>query len=93
MRRSGASPTLKPTALRSSDSSILDRLHAARSTGRVLPERVPSHDSDFFQTHDLVKRIEDQEWYPCVSPEGQKIMSEWRSWSGPVGQTSIVCLP
>ena len=72
---------------------LLERAQAARASGHVLGQRIPPRDSAFFQTNDLVKRPEESGWHAASSPEGQKIMAEWRSWRAPGGQTPVVCLP
>jgi hypothetical protein len=40
----------------------------------------------------LVKRVEDPQWYPLNSPEGEKIVTEWNV-SGPDGSYPAVCAP
>jgi hypothetical protein len=40
----------------------------------------------------FVRREKDKEWYPLVSPEGQRIVSEWTA-PGPDGLSPVVCTP
>jgi hypothetical protein len=44
------------------------------------------------QTMRFVKRPEDSQWYPMISMEGQRIVSEWTT-AGPDGLSPIVCTP
>jgi hypothetical protein len=72
---------------------LLEKVQAARASGRGFKERVPARDSDYFQTNSLVKVPEETEWHPSSSPEGRRAMTAWRSWRGPDGQPPIVCVP
>ena len=40
----------------------------------------------------FVRRTTDKEWYPMVSAEGQRIVSEWTAL-GPDGLSPVVCVP
>lgn len=40
----------------------------------------------------FVRREKDKEWYPLISPEGQRIVSEWTA-PGPDGLSPVVCTP
>ena len=40
----------------------------------------------------FVKRVDDAEWRPVNSPEGEKILGEWNV-PGPDGKFPIVCVP
>ena len=40
----------------------------------------------------MVKRVEDTEWYPVGSPNGEKVLSEWNV-AGPDGNFPVVCVP
>lgn len=71
----------------------LERVKAARNAGKVLPGPVPARTSEFFQTNDLVRRVEEVEWHTASSPEGRRIVSEWKSWRAPDGRKPAVCLP
>ena len=71
----------------------LERVRAAKAAGQPAAGRVPERESAYFQTNELVKRVEDAEWYSVASLEGRKIMSEWRAWRGVGGETPVVCLP
>lgn len=73
--------------------TALDQVQAARASSRAPSAQPPPRESDFYQTNNLVKRLDDSQWYPADSPEGRKIMGEWRSWRGPEGQASRICLP
>jgi CPA1 family monovalent cation:H+ antiporter len=39
------------------------------------------------------KGPEETEWHASSSPEGRRVMAEWRSWRGPDGQPPVVCVP
>ena len=72
---------------------LLERVRAARAAGQAAVEHIPARNSAYFQTNTLVKRPEEASWSPASSPEGQRIMAEWRAWRGPDGQSPIVCVP
>ena len=40
----------------------------------------------------LVRRLEEADWYPVSSAEGEKIMTEWQM-PGPGGKAPVVCAP
>ncbi len=40
----------------------------------------------------FVRREKDKDWYPMISAEGQKIVSEWTT-PGPDGLSPVVCVP
>jgi hypothetical protein len=40
----------------------------------------------------FVRRATDSNWYPMVSPEGQRIVNEWTT-PGPDGLSPVVCTP
>lgn len=44
------------------------------------------------QSHTLVKRLDDDQWYPMTSDEALKIVSEWQV-KGPHGRYPTVCRP
>ena len=44
------------------------------------------------QSHILVRRVDDPNWYSAGTPEAQKIMSDWQV-AGSDGKTPVVCLP
>jgi hypothetical protein len=73
--------------------SLLERVHAARASGKVIEGGVPPRDGDYFQTNSLVKREDGTEWHTSNSAEGRQVMGEWRSWRGPDGQPPVVCVP
>lgn len=72
---------------------ILEGIRAARAAGRVYEGQIPARDSDFFQKNTLVRRPTEVVWHDVASAAGQKIMAEWRNWSGLDGQPLIVCAP
>ena len=43
-------------------------------------------------TYRFVKRVEDAEWYPLSSPQGEKIVAEWNV-PGSDGKYPVVCAP
>ncbi len=55
--------------------------------GQVEP--LPRGARDSFR---FVKRVDDSEWRPVSSPEGEKILGEWNV-PGPDGKFPIVCVP
>ena len=73
--------------------ALLEQVQAARRNGRTLKQQLPPRESLFFQTNNFVKRVEESEWHATSSPEGRKIMAEWRSWRGANGETPVVCVP
>jgi hypothetical protein len=73
--------------------TLLERIHAARAARRPFEGHIPSRDSDYFQTNTLVSRADETTWHPISSPEGQRIMAEWRTWRGPDGQEPRVVTP
>lgn len=44
------------------------------------------------QQHRFVRRLEDAQWFPMDSPEGERIVTEWTA-PGPNGITPVVCAP
>ena len=72
---------------------LLEMIRAARASGQAFKGRIPSHDSDYFQTNSLVKGLEETEWHASSSSEGRRAMTAWRSWRGPDGQPPVACLP
>ena len=52
-------------------------------------EPLPRGARDSFR---FVKRLDDAEWRPVSSPEGEKILGEWNV-PGPDGKFPIVCVP
>jgi hypothetical protein len=73
--------------------NMLENIQAARAAGHAFKGRIPSRNSDFFQTNSLVKGPEETEWHFSNSPEGRQVMTEWKSWRGPDGQPPVVCMP
>ena len=72
---------------------LLDKVQAARASRQAFKGRIPSRDSEYFQTNCLVKGPEESEWHASSTPEGRRVMTEWRSWRGPDGQPPVVCVP
>jgi hypothetical protein len=72
---------------------LLDKVQAARASKQAFKGRIPVRDSEYFQTNSLVKGPEESEWHASSSPEGRRVMAEWRSWRGPGGQPPVVCVP
>ena len=73
--------------------ALLDRVRAARAAGRPFEGRIPSRESDYFQINTLVSRPEAIDWQASNNSEGQRIMSEWRSWRGPNGEPPGLSTP
>jgi hypothetical protein len=72
---------------------LLEDVRATRVARRAFPVPVPSRDSDYFGTNTVVRRPGEPDWHAVSSKEGQRIMSEWRTWQGPDGQPLVLCLP
>ena len=72
---------------------LLDKVQAARASGQAFKGRIPARDSEYFQTNSLVKGPEETQWHASSSPEGRRVMAEWRSWRGLDGQPPVVCVP
>lgn len=72
---------------------LLEKVQAARAYGQVFKGHIPARDSEFFLTNSLVKGPEEIEWHASNSPEGRRVMAEWKSWRGPDGQPPVVCAP
>jgi hypothetical protein len=73
--------------------TLLERARATRAAGQPFPGQLPSRDSDYFQTNTLVRAPGDPTWHPSSSPEAQRLMSAWRSWLGPAGQSPTLSVP
>jgi hypothetical protein len=68
---------------------VFEEVQQARAAGhsaegRVQRSQVPSNT--------WVRRLQDAEWQPLDSAEGEKITSEWNA-PGPDGRTPVVCSP
>jgi len=72
---------------------LLEKVQASRASKQAFKGRIPARDSEYFRTNSLVKRPEESEWHASSSPEGRRVMAEWRSWRGPDGQPPLVCVP
>jgi hypothetical protein len=72
---------------------LLEKVQAARASGQPFKGHIPTRDSDFFQTNSLVKGPAESVWHASNSPEGRRVMREWRSWRGADGQPPVVCVP
>jgi hypothetical protein len=72
---------------------LLDKVQAARASKQAFKGRIPARDSEYFRTNSLVKVPGETEWHASSSPEGRRVMAEWRSWRGPGGQPPVVCVP
>jgi len=71
----------------------LERAKSARGSGKVLKEPPPSRESELFRTNNLVKRADETEWHVAGSPEGRRVMTEWKAWRAPDGREPVVCVP
>ena len=71
----------------------LERAKAARGAGKGLREPPPSRESALFQTNNLVRRVDETDWHVAGSPEGRRVMAEWRTWRAPDGRELVVCVP
>lgn len=72
---------------------ILEDMRTARATGRPSSSPLPAGDSDFLPKNTLVRRPGEATWYDQTSAAGQRIMTEWRSWTSADGQPLVVCVP
>lgn len=66
---------------------LKQQMEAARASGTS-----PTMGRSAAQGHRMVKRVEDAEWVSLLTPEGEKIVSEW-AVPGPDGNTPVVCSP
>ena len=71
----------------------LEKAKLARSLGKALKEPPPSRESEFFRTNSLVRLVDEAEWHVAGSPEGRRVMAEWRRWRAPDGREPVVCMP
>lgn len=72
---------------------LLEQVKSARAAGRVYDGKIPARGGSFFESNTLVRRAEETEWHPVNTPEGQKIMAEWKSWRGPNGERPLASVP
>ncbi len=49
-------------------------------------ENPPELTRDYISAHTLVRRIDEETWYPTSTPEGARIVSEWRQRCATHGQ-------
>lgn len=73
--------------------ALLEEVRAAHAARRPFTGPVPTRDSDFFQTHTLVRRVDETTWHPANTPEALAIMAEWRAWGGPDGAMPAIATP
>jgi hypothetical protein len=73
--------------------ALLEQVQAAHRAGKPFAGRVPSRDSDYFQTNTLVKSADEGDWHFLSSAEGRELTTAWRTWRGPAGQPPMVCAP
>lgn len=66
---------------------LKQQMEAAKSAGTS-----PAMGRTAAQAHRLVKRVADQDWVTLVSPEGERIVSEWAT-PGADGMSPVVCSP
>ena len=71
----------------------LEKAKAARSSGKAVREAPPSRESELFRTNNLVRRVDETDWHVAGSPEGRRVMAEWRTWRAPDGREPVVCVP
>jgi hypothetical protein len=72
---------------------LLEGVRAARAAGQPYAGKLPDSESNFIQKNTLVRRPTESSWHDIASPEGQKIMTEWRKTLAPEGQPLVVCVP
>ena len=68
---------------------LLEEVRTARSEGRQPTAVV---DRSAASSNTWVRRLNDSEWVPLSSPEGERMTSEWNR-PGPDGTTPAVCIP
>jgi hypothetical protein len=73
--------------------ALLERVQAARHAGNPVQESLPSRDSDFFVTNTLVRLPDEPTWHPSNTPDAQRVMSAWRSWTGSAGELPVPVTP
>ncbi len=71
----------------------LERAKSARASGKGLKEPPRSRESELFQTNNLVRRVNEAEWHVVGSPEGRRVVAEWRTWRAADGREPVVCVP
>ena len=73
--------------------NALERVKAARASGKAPKEPSPSRASEFFRTNNLVRLVNEADWHVAGSPQGRRVVAEWRTWRAPDGREPVVCLP
>ncbi len=72
---------------------LLERIKAAHVARRIFDGTIPARGSSYFGSNTLVRRADEPDWHPVNTPEGRKIMAEWRTWRGPHGERPVACVP
>ena len=72
---------------------IMGEIRAARIARRRYEGKMPKGDSPFVLRSTLVRRENESEWHDMSTPEGQRIVAEWQSWTCPDGHPPVVCMP
>ncbi|HUD47855.1 MAG TPA: hypothetical protein VMR33_13560 [Candidatus Baltobacteraceae bacterium] len=69
--------------------ALFEEVHKARLAGRSEEGRINRKE---VAANTLVRRLQDKEWEPIDSAEGEKIANEWNT-PGPDGRMPVVCSP
>ncbi len=69
--------------------AIFEEVQRARLEGRAAEARI---DRGQVPHNTLVRRLQESEWHPLDSAEGEKITSDWNV-AGPDGRMPVICSP
>jgi hypothetical protein len=69
--------------------ALFEEVRHARMEGRSEEGRI---DRKEVAANTLVRRLQDTQWQPIISPEGKKIATEWDT-AGPDGAAPVICSP
>ena len=72
---------------------LFDDLRAARAKGEIYEGEMPAREGNFVYENTLIRRVEDATWYTMASPEGKKIIDEWKGKLCEDGSRPRVCVP
>jgi hypothetical protein len=73
--------------------ALLERSVAAHAAKKPFTEKIPSPNSAYFQENFLVKRPGEPSWQTTGTEEARRLITEWREWRGPDGQSPIISVP
>jgi hypothetical protein len=73
--------------------SLLQRAATAHAGKQPFLEKIPSQNSAYFQDNTFVKRPHEDSWHNAGTAEARQIMTDWREWRGPGGQSPVISVP